>query len=173
MKAKNSQTGSEVSAKRLWAMKREAQARDRERVAKGAVLPEAMLLLRPDQLRGARIEWPKGSLLDEEAQPCHSERPMDVSVLRSREMHRIIARRLQLEPALREALLKRVEVLREANVHGRVYHDQWHVLLSGPLEDLLCVLTEVSERADALRHESPCGVLITEQDRVGIFRLFP
>src|SRR6185312_15998305 len=47
-----------VSAKRLWAMKRQAQARDRELVAAGAVSPDAVLLLRPQRVQGARIRWP-------------------------------------------------------------------------------------------------------------------
>ena len=54
-----------VSGKRLWAMKRKAQARDRALVARGEVPPEAMLLLRPKRLEGARIEWPDASLIDD------------------------------------------------------------------------------------------------------------
>ena len=54
-----------VSGKQLWAMKRKAQARDRELVARGEVPPEAMLLLRPKRLQGAHIEWPAASLIDD------------------------------------------------------------------------------------------------------------
>jgi len=36
-----------VSGKQMWAMKRKAQARDHALAARGEVLPEAMLLLRP------------------------------------------------------------------------------------------------------------------------------
>lgn len=54
-----------VSGKQLWAMKREAQARDHQLSARGEVPPEAMLLLRPGRLLGAHIEWPDASLIDD------------------------------------------------------------------------------------------------------------
>lgn len=48
-----------VSGKRLRAMKRASQARDRALAERGDVPPESMLLLRPERLRGARVEWPE------------------------------------------------------------------------------------------------------------------
>lgn len=54
-----------VSGKRLWAMKRKAQARSRALVASDALPPEAVLLLRPDRLKGASIEWPDAPLIDD------------------------------------------------------------------------------------------------------------
>ena len=54
-----------VSGKHLWAMKRKAQARDHGLVARGEVPPAAVLLLRPERLRGARVEWPDASLIDD------------------------------------------------------------------------------------------------------------
>lgn len=74
MKAKKAQPGSEVSAKCMRAMKRASQARNRELVASGGVPPEAVFLVRPDKLQNARIEWPRGSLLDEEELPHQPER---------------------------------------------------------------------------------------------------
>jgi hypothetical protein len=59
----------------MQAMKRAAQARDRALLAAGEVPREAMLCIRPEMPRGAKVEWPEGSLLDEEAQPHQSERP--------------------------------------------------------------------------------------------------
>lgn len=54
-----------VSAKQLLAMKRKAQARSRSLVASGALPPEAVLLLRPDRLKDASIEWPDAPLIDD------------------------------------------------------------------------------------------------------------
>jgi hypothetical protein len=54
-----------VSGKHLWAMKRKAQARDYELAARGEVPPAAMLLLRPERLQGALVEWPDASLIDD------------------------------------------------------------------------------------------------------------
>lgn len=47
-----------VSQKRLWAMKRAQQARDRAAVASGTIKPESVLLIRPDRIKGAKIVWP-------------------------------------------------------------------------------------------------------------------
>ena len=49
----------------LWAMKRAAQARDRALLASGAVPAEAMLLLRPEQVVGAQVQWPDPEALDD------------------------------------------------------------------------------------------------------------
>lgn len=51
-----------VSAKRLWDMKREAQAQDRAAAKSGKLPPEARVLIQPRHLKGAKIHWPKGSL---------------------------------------------------------------------------------------------------------------
>jgi len=48
-----------ASGRQLRAMKRASQARDRALAQRDNVDPEAMLLLRPRRLRGARLEWPE------------------------------------------------------------------------------------------------------------------
>lgn len=54
-----------VSGKHLLAMKRKAQARDRELIASGKISPENIVMIRPDQVRGAKIKWPDVPLIDE------------------------------------------------------------------------------------------------------------
>lgn len=54
-----------ISGKQARAMKRASQARDQALIAKGAVPAEAMLLLRPERLAGARVEWPEAPLIDD------------------------------------------------------------------------------------------------------------
>lgn len=54
-----------ASSKRLWAMKRKSQARDRDLLARGAVTQEALTLLRPKRLEGSRIIWPDAPLSDD------------------------------------------------------------------------------------------------------------
>ena len=54
-----------ISANHLWAMKRKAQARDHELAARGEVPAAAMLLLRPERLQGALVEWPDEPLIDD------------------------------------------------------------------------------------------------------------
>jgi hypothetical protein len=77
MKAKKVQSPA-VSAAHMQALKRASQARDHALVASGAVPPEAMLLIRPEMLRGAIVEWPKESLLDQgHRSPPDGEPPAD------------------------------------------------------------------------------------------------
>lgn len=54
-----------ASSKRLWAMKRKSQARDRDLLARGAVAQEDLMVLRPKRLQGARITWPDVPLIDD------------------------------------------------------------------------------------------------------------
>jgi len=95
----------------------------------------------------------------------HLRERSDLRSLRSRRLHRSVARRLASEPALRDVARERLQKLRHVNPHGRVYHDRWADLLDGPLTQLLRVMTEVSEQADVLRQESPFTVLVTPDER--------
>jgi addiction module RelB/DinJ family antitoxin len=54
-----------TSANHLRVLKRKAQARDHELAVRGEVPPAAMLLLRPERLHGALVEWPDASLIDD------------------------------------------------------------------------------------------------------------
>lgn len=47
-------------------MKRGSQKRDHDLAARGDVPPETFLLLRPDKIKDARLEWPDVDLLDRE-----------------------------------------------------------------------------------------------------------
>jgi hypothetical protein len=49
--------GGIVSSKKLQAMKRVSQFRDRKLVAKGGAVDE-MFLIHPDLAKGARVVWP-------------------------------------------------------------------------------------------------------------------
>ena len=54
----------EASGQQLRQMKRAAQVRDRELVAKGTLSGEDLMLVKPSALRGVRIRWPKTNLSD-------------------------------------------------------------------------------------------------------------
>lgn len=99
----------------------------------------------------------------------HARARTEVSVLRSRRMHQSVAKRLVREPALALQALGRLEKLRAANPHGRRYHDRWQELLQGPLVEVVRVMTEVSEMADALRKESPLSAFVCPVERRRIF----
>jgi hypothetical protein len=99
----------------------------------------------------------------------HARARTDVAALRSRRMHESVAMLLVRDPSLRARALARLTKLREANPHGRSYHDRWHELLQGPLVETLRFMTEHSEMADALRKESPFSALVTQSERKRIF----
>ncbi len=99
----------------------------------------------------------------------HARARTDVAVLRSRRMHECVAKRLLREPAMRMQALERLDRLRAANPHGRRYHDRWQELLQGPLVEVVRVMTESSEMADALRKESPLSAFVSPVERKRIF----
>lgn len=53
----------EPSMAELQELKRQSQERDRRIASSADVSKGEMLLLRPEQIRGAKVRWPKASLL--------------------------------------------------------------------------------------------------------------
>jgi addiction module RelB/DinJ family antitoxin len=53
-----------ASAEKLWQMKRASQARDRAIAAKMDLSGGQMLLVPPEEVREARVKWPKAKLSD-------------------------------------------------------------------------------------------------------------
>ena len=53
----------ELAASQLVALKRESQARDRRIAASEDVSGGEMFLIRPEQARGAKVRWPRASLV--------------------------------------------------------------------------------------------------------------
>lgn len=47
-----------ASGRHLRSMKKQAQQRDRELLAKGELSGESVVMIRPDQVRGAVLKWP-------------------------------------------------------------------------------------------------------------------
>ena len=89
--------------------------------------------------------------------------------LKSRLLHEDVARRLVRHPELKARALKRLAFLRRANPTGRRYHEQWAALLDADMPRLLRAMTEDSERAAALRRESPFTVLYDQKLRRRLF----
>ena len=99
----------------------------------------------------------------------HATARIDLPALRSLQLHRVAGRRLATDPEQRRVVHQRLQELRKANPHGRVYQDRWEALLGGPLPSLLRMMTETSEQADALRKESPFTILVTPDERRRVF----
>jgi hypothetical protein len=85
-------------------------------------------------------------------------------------LHQWVAARIQADPSALHVARQRLEWLRAKNPAGSRYYDEWERLLSGPLEDLLGALVSPSERACALRQESPFVDLVDQRERARIFR---
>ena len=90
--------------------------------------------------------------------------------LKALALHRSIADRLRAEPALRSQAHLRLDWLRARNPAGAWYYDEWARLLDGSLDVLLDVLVSPSERACALRQESPFVDLVNQRERARIYR---
>lgn len=93
--------------------------------------------------------------------------------LKSRLLHEEVAWRLVRDPSLKSHALKRLELIRKVNPSGRIYHDRWAQLLAGDMPALLRNMTEDSERAAALRRESPFTVLYDQDLRKRLFQPSP
>ena len=94
----------------------------------------------------------------------------DLAEARSLAIHRLVAERLRHEPQLVEAALRRVETWAEEGKMHPAYADAWRQLLKGPIEALLAVLSDRSERAAALRQCTPFVGVIDQQTRLRIWR---
>jgi hypothetical protein len=85
-------------------------------------------------------------------------------------LHQAIAARLRADPSLASLASARLRWLRERNPAGASYHGEWERLLGGPLDALLDVVVSPSERACALRQESPFVDLVDQKERARIYR---
>jgi hypothetical protein len=86
------------------------------------------------------------------------------------ELHRAIAARLSRDPSLLPRVRARLDWLRARNPSGARYYDQWARLLDGPVETLLEIVQSPSERACALRQESPFVDVVDQKERARIYR---
>lgn len=83
---------------------------------------------------------------------------------RSLALHAEIARRVRATPQLREQARERLSRISSA------YREAWSLLLGGPLDSLLEMLTDPSETATALRQASPFSFAIDPRTRQRILR---
>jgi hypothetical protein len=94
---------------------------------------------------------------------------------RSLLMHRLIARRLRREPALRSAALanlRRWTEAADASESRRRAANEWLPLLEGPLDRLIMVMTERGERGQQLRQSSPFAgeAFIRQTERMRVLK---
>lgn len=59
---------SDLSSGEVWHLKRLQQQNDRILIASGKLSPENVLIIKPDQVRQAKIKWPDAEALSDEAE---------------------------------------------------------------------------------------------------------
>lgn len=86
---------------------------------------------------------------------------------RSRALHRLVAERLRRDPPLLDAARSTLARWRVAGQAGRSesYLAEWAGIIDQGLEAAVAVLTEESERADALRQCSPFTRVLSAAER--------
>lgn len=87
---------------------------------------------------------------------------------RSLWLHRVVAGRLAMDPDKTVAKARvNIETLRRVHSDGaaRRWIEQWQMLLDGPVDSLLDILTSRSELAVELRQNSPFSGVLSEQER--------
>ena len=94
---------------------------------------------------------------------------------RSLLMHRLIARRLRREPALRSVALANIRRWSAADDTSESRcraANKWLPLLEGPLDRLIMMMVETSERGQQLRQSSPFAgeVFIRQTERMRVLR---
>jgi hypothetical protein len=91
---------------------------------------------------------------------------------RSLELHRAIAGKLRADPALIQAARDNLDRWSLANGRSQPNWDAWREILNRPLEEVLSLLVEESERMAALRQGTPFEGILTPVERWAIYARF-
>lgn len=92
---------------------------------------------------------------------------------RSLALHSLAAEKLKANPALLGWARDLVERwLLTASVNVKPYHQAWLDLIDRGQDAVLQIMTEQSERADALRQASPFSCCLSPQERTAFFLNF-
>jgi hypothetical protein len=87
-------------------------------------------------------------------------------------MHRAIAQKLQAEPELLAIAFDNLKRWMAGPGHSRPYFEEWLQILAHPLEDVLALMVEDSERMTALRQCTPFAGVLTPRERWKIYDAF-
>ena len=91
---------------------------------------------------------------------------------RSLALHRAIAGKIRNQPELLAIARANLERWTAGDSRSNPYFEQWKSILENPLENILSLLIEDSEKMRDLRQSTPfCGVL-TPQERWRIYESF-
>jgi hypothetical protein len=91
---------------------------------------------------------------------------------RSLAMHRLIAAKVQADPALLDKARDNLRRWQEMEGSPKLALAEWEQILSGPVSQVTQFLTDPSERATRLRQSSPFASILTEAERKAIYESF-
>lgn len=80
-------------------------------------------------------------------------------------MHRVIAERVRVDPALVDRARARLEALRSSGAIHVEYLEAWARLLAAPRDQLCEALVDPGERSCALRQVSPFAGVLSARER--------
>jgi hypothetical protein len=88
---------------------------------------------------------------------------------RSLAMHRAIAAKLRADPSLLAIARENLDRWSQRQGRSQPYLDAWRELLNGPLEELLALMVEDSEKMTAMRQSNPFPGILTPRERWAIY----
>ena len=91
---------------------------------------------------------------------------------RSLELHRAIAAKLRAHPELLGIARDNLARWSETGSRSQPYWDTWREILNRPLEEILDLMQEESERMAALRQATPFAGVLEPKERWAIYARF-
>ncbi len=95
---------------------------------------------------------------------------------RSLELHRLVADKVRLRPDLMNIALENIKNYFDkptASFSGKQAYLEWaKIIRRKPFDEVLQILTEDSEEGQRLRQSSPFSGVLTDDERMSIFRKY-
>jgi hypothetical protein len=91
---------------------------------------------------------------------------------RSLALHRAIADKLRADPALLGVAYDNLDRWSQQKGRSQPYLDAWREILNRPLEEILALMVEESERMTAMRQANPFAGILTPRERWAIYDQF-
>jgi hypothetical protein len=91
---------------------------------------------------------------------------------RSLAMHRAIAGKLRADPSLLAIAHENLDRWSKERGRSQPYWDAWREILKCPLEEILAIMVEDSEKMTAMRQASPFAGVLSPQERWAIYDQF-
>jgi len=91
---------------------------------------------------------------------------------RSLALHRAIAGKLRADPSLLAVAYDNLDRWSKQRGRSQPYWDAWREILNRPLEEVLSLMVEESEKMTAMRQANPFAGILTPRERWAIYDRF-